>query len=195
MIRISDERGGAVAKLLGILLVLAVCASAAVYVYGKTADPLSVDIAHTATSDGERESGVIGLAPHRTLYAATIVHNDGRLPVTLEGIAPAPADTSQPYVATSMTLGDGKTTKSTGGAFVPPSLDPGTGIGVVVTYTINPNLDCSSYTRQPSDPVAFPPVPVRLSTYGVDTTQNLEFELAPKIGGITRASCERAALR
>jgi len=45
MIRLSDERGGVIGKLLGILVVLAVCASAAVYVYGKTQEPLSVDIA------------------------------------------------------------------------------------------------------------------------------------------------------
>jgi hypothetical protein len=192
MIPISDERGGAIAKLLGLLLLLAVCASAAVYVYAKTTEPLSAEIAHAATSDGQRAGAVIGVAPHQTLYVATIVHNDGRLPVTLEGIAPAPPDASQPYVATSMTLGDGKTAKPAGGAFVPPSLDPGTGIGVVVTYTVNPNLDCSSYERQPSDPVAFPVMPVRVSTYGVETTQRVEFELAPRIGGITRGSCERA---
>jgi len=192
MIRLSDERGGVIGKLLGILVVLAVCASAAVYVYGKTQEPLSVDIAHTATSDGEREPAVIGVAPHRSVYVATIVRNEGRLPVTLEGISTAATDASQPYVATSMTLGDGKTATPTGGTFVAPSLDPGTGVGVVVTYTINPNLDCSSYARHPSGPVPFPPLPVRLSTYGVDADQDLEFQVVPKIGGITSASCERA---
>src|SRR3954447_16679000 len=192
MTRLAGEDGGAVAKLLGILVVLAVCASAALYAYGKGQQPLSVDIAHIATSGG-REAATIGLAPNLAVSVATVVHNDGRLPVTLEGLAP-PADASgDPYVPISIELGDGKTAKPSNGAFVPPSLDPDTGIGVVVTYAVNPNLDCSSFGKEPSGPTPFPPFAVRLSTYGVATTQTLQFEIGPpKISGITRASCERA---
>jgi len=127
MMRLADERGGAVAKLLGILLVLVVCASTDAYV-----------------------------------------------PVSLE-------------------LGDGKTPKPANGAFDPPSLDPGTGIGVVVTYAINPNLECGHFGDAPSDPTPFPSLPVRLSSYGVDTTQTIALDQgAPTVSGITKNTCERA---
>jgi hypothetical protein len=189
---LTDDRGGIVAKLLGILLVLAILASAAVYVYGKGQQPLEADIAHTATSDGDRQAATIGVGPHMAVYAATIVRNAGRLPVTIEGLASVPREPSQPYVPITIELGDGKTANPTNGAFVPPSLDPGTGIGVVVTYAIDPNLDCSAYTRRPSKRVPFPPLPLRLSSYGVDTTQTLTFEIAPTVSGITEAACERA---
>jgi hypothetical protein len=193
MTRLSGEHGGAVAKLLGILLVLAVCASAAVYWYGKTQQTLSGDIAHTATSDGEHEVATVGLTPDVAVYVAGIVHNDGRLPVTLEGLGSPEGGTHEPYVPVSIELGDGKTAKPTGAAFVPSSLAPGSGVGVVVTYVVNPNVDCSSFAKQPSGPAPFPPLPLRLSTYGVETTQTVTFDLGPaKVTGITRASCERA---
>ena len=171
MMRLADERGGAVAKLLGILLVLAVCASAAVYVYGKNQHPLAIDEVHVAT----------------------IVRNDGRLPVTLEGLAPAATSPTDAYVPVSIELGDGKTPKPANGAFDPPSLDPGTGIGVVVTYAINPNLECGHFGDAPSDPTPFPSLPVRLSSYGVDTTQTIALDQgAPTVSGITKTTCGRA---
>jgi hypothetical protein len=193
MTRLGDERGGAVAKLLAILLVLAICASAAVYVYGKRQQPLSVDDAHVATSDGQHDPATVGVAPRRAIYVATIVHNDGRLPVTLEGLGAAPTGPTDAYVPISLELGDGKSAKPTTGAFVPPSLDPGTGIGVVVTYAINPNLACGHFDNTPSEPAPFPPLPLRLSSYGVDTTQTIPLAHgAPTVSGITKTSCERA---
>ncbi len=193
MKRLADERGGVIAKLLGILLVLAICASAAVYVYGKHEQPLSVDDAHVATSDGQRNPATVGVAPGRTIYVATIVHNEGRLPVTLEGLAPAATGPTDAYVPISIALGDGKTPNPANGAFVPPSLGPGTGIGVVITYAVNPNLSCAHFDNRPSTPTPFPPLPLRLSTYGVDATQTLPFAHgAPTVSGITNTSCERA---
>jgi hypothetical protein len=192
MTRLADERGGAVAKLLGILLVLAVCASAAVYVYGKNQQPLAIDDVHVATSDGQRARATVGVAPGRAVYVATIVRNDGRLPVTLEGLAPATSPTDA-YVPVSIELGDGKTPKPANGAFAPPSLDPGTGIGVMVTYAINPNLECGHFGDTASDPTPFPALPVRLSSYGVDTTQTIALDHgAPTVSGITKNTCERA---
>jgi len=193
MTRLADERGGAVAKLLAILLVLAICASAALYVYGKRQHPLSVDDAHVATSDGQRDPATVGVAPGRAIYVATIVHNDGRLPVTLDGLADAATAPTDAYVPISIELGDGKTATPTAGAFVPPSLDPGTGIGVVVTYAINPNLACGRFDSTPSEPAPFPPLPLQLSSYGVDTTQTIPLAHGvPTVSGITRTSCERA---
>lgn len=193
MTRLAGEHGGVVGKLLGILLVLAVCASAALYIYGKRQQPLSMRDAHVATSDGQRDPATVGVAPGSAVYVATIVHNDGRLPVTLEGLAPAGTSSTDAYIPISLQLGDGKTPKPAGGAFVPPSLDPNTGIGVVVTYAINPNLSCSRFTTTPSVPTPFPPVPLRFSSYGVDTTQTVPLaQGAPTVSGITKTDCERA---
>jgi len=193
MTRLADEQGGVIAKLLGILLVLAICASAALYVYGKRQQPLSVDDAHVATNDGERNPTTVGVAPGRAIYVATIVHNDGRLPVTLEGLATPATGPTDAYVPIAIALGDGKTPNPASGAFAPPSLGPGTGIGVVVTYAINPNLACGHFDTTPSDPTAFPPLPLRLSSYGVDTTQTVPFAHGtPTVSGITKTSCEKA---
>jgi len=193
MSRWADEAGGAIAKLLGILLVLAVCASAALYVYGKHQQPLSIQGAHVETGDGQRDPATVGVTKGGAVYVATIVHNDGRLPVTLDGLAPVAIGPTDAYVPISLALGDGKTPKPSSGAFVPPSLDARTGIGVVVTYAINPNLACGRFTETPSDPMPLPPVPLRLSSYGVDTTQTVPLaQGAPTVIGITKRSCERA---
>jgi hypothetical protein len=193
MTRLADERGGVIAKLFGILLVLAVCASAALYIYGRRQQPLSVQDARVATSDGQRDPATVGIGPNSAVYVATILHNDGRLPVTIEGLAPAGTSATDAYVPISLQLGDGKTPKPANGAFVPPSLDAGTGIGVVITYAVNPNLACSQFTNTPSDAAPFPPMPLRLSSYGVDTTQTVPLAHgAPTVSGITKASCERA---
>jgi len=193
MIRLADERGGVIAKLVGILLVLAICASAVVFAYGKHQQPLSIDDAHVATSDGQRNPATVGVAPGRSIYVATIVHNNGRLPVTLEGLEPAATGPTDAYIPVSIALGDGKTPNPASGAFTPPSLSPGTGIGVVVTYAVNPNLACGHFGDTPSDPTPFPPLPLRLSSYGVLTAQTVPFTHGtPTVSGITKTSCERA---
>jgi hypothetical protein len=189
---IADERGGVIAKLLGILLVLAICATAALYIFGKHQQPLSAEGAHVATSDGGRQPATVGIAPDRSVYVATIVRNDGPLPVTIDGLAPAPGAPTDVYVPVSIELGDGKRPKPTNGAFAPPSLDPHTGIGVMVTYALNPDLSCARFGAAPSDPAPLPPMPLRLSSYGVETTQSLPLPGPPTVAGITRTACERA---
>jgi hypothetical protein len=192
MRRLSDEYGGIFTKLLGILLVVGIIATAALYIYGKRQQPLSAEGVHVGTSDGGRQSGHIELAPGRSVYVATVVRNDGPLPVTLEGIAQAEVSPTDAYVPVSIELGDGKTPKPVSGAFTPPSLDAHTGIGVVVTYAINPNMACARFGDTPGDPVPLAPVPMKISTYGVDTTQTLGVPGPPMVGGITKAACERA---
>jgi hypothetical protein len=188
----DGERGGVVTKLLGILLVLGILATAALYIYGKRQQPLSAEGVHVATSDGERQPATIGIAPGRSVYVATIVRNDGPLPVTIEGLTPATDAPTDVYVPVSIELGDGKRPQPTSGAFAPPSLDPHTGVGVMVTYALNPDLACARFGDTPSDPAPLPPMPLRLSTYGVDTTQSLPLPGPPSVAGITRTSCERA---
>ena len=191
MTRFDDERGGVVGKLLGFLLVLGLCATAALYIYGKHQQPLSADGVHVATSDGGRQGRTIEVAPGRSVYVATVVRNDGPLAVTLEGLASGAAPTDA-YIPVSIALGDGKTAQPATGALTPPSLDRHTGIGVVVTYTINPNLACGQFGDAPSDPAPLAPATIKLSTYGVDTTQALTLPGPPMVGGITKSACERA---
>jgi hypothetical protein len=192
MTALAGERGGVVTKLLAILLVLGIIATAALYIYGKRQQPLSADGVHVATSDGGRQPATVGIAPGRSVYVATIIRNDGPLEVTIDGLAPAPGSPTDVYVPVSIALGDGKQPQATGGAFVPPSLAPHTGVGVVITYTLNPDLACARFTDAPSEPAPLPPVPFRLSSYGVDTTQSLLLPGPPMVAGITRTACERA---
>jgi hypothetical protein len=192
MIRLTDQQGGIIAKLLGLLLVVGILATAALYIYGTNQQPLSAEGAHVATSDGGRRSGQIQLARDRSVYVATIVRNDGPLPVTLEGLGPVPPSPTDVYVPISMELGDGKTPQPAGGAFAPPSLDPHTGIGVVVTYAVNPNLACVRFSDAPSEPAPLAAVPMRLSTYGVDTTQTLAVPGPPMVAGVTKTACDHA---
>jgi len=193
MTALAGERGGVVTKLLAILLVLGIIATAALYIYGKRQQPLSADGVHVATSDaGKQPATTIGIAPGRSVSVATIVKNDGPLPVTINGLAPAPGSQTDVYLPVSIALGDGKRPQVSGGAFVPPELAPHTGVGVVITYTLNPDLDCARFGATPSDPVPLPPTPFRLSTYGVDTTQSLLLPGPPMVAGVTRTACERA---
>jgi len=188
----ANEEGGVITKFLGLLLVLGIIATAALYVYGKNQQPLSAEGAHVATSDGGRQSGRIPVAPGRSVYVATIVRNDGPLPVTLEGLAQVDASETDAYIPISMQLGDGKTPAPADGAFEPPSLDAHTGIGVVVTYAINPNLACGRFGDTPSDPAPLAAIPMQLSTYGVDTTQTLGVPGPPVVEGLAKTTCERA---
>jgi hypothetical protein len=188
----ANEQGGVITKLLGVLLILGILATAVLYVYGKNQQPLSAEGVHVATSDGGRQSGRISVAPGRTVYVATIVRNDGPLPVTLEGLAQVDASETDAYIPVSLQLGDGKTPAPADGAFVPPSLDPHTGIGVVVTYAIDPKLACRRLGDTPSNPAPLAAIPMQLSTYGVDTTQTLGVPGPPVVDGLTKTTCERA---
>jgi len=191
MTPLAEERGGIIAKFLGLLLVLGILATAALYVYGKNQQPLSADGVHVATSGGGRQSGQIPVTPGQSVYVATIVRNDGPLPVTLEGLAPVEASATDAYIPISMQLGDGKT-PAPAGDFAPPSLDAHTGIGVVITYAINTNLDCARFDDGPTEPAPLAPMPIKLSTYGVDTTQTLGVPGPPMVEGLTKTTCERA---
>jgi hypothetical protein len=192
MKRLAEQQGGVISKFLGLLLVLGILATAALYVYGKNQQPLSAEGVHVATSDGGRQSGPIAVAPGRRVYVATIVRNDGPLPVTIEGLAHIEASDTDAYIPISMQLGDGKTPAPADGTFAPPSLDPHTGIGVVVTYGINPNLACARLGDASGDSAPLAAIPMQLSTYGVDTTQTLGVPGPPVIEGLTKTTCERA---
>ena len=189
--RLRAEDGGVLAKILGPLLIVVLLGAGAMYVYGKRQQPLSAGDATVRAT--ETDTGGVTLAPDGRVYVATIVRNDGTLPVTLLGLDDAPAPRDQPYVATSIGLGDGKTANpSSAAAFTSVALKPGAGVGVFVVFEPNAGLACARSTDTAGSPTAFPPIPLRFSTYGVESSQQVEIPGAPQIEGFTRAQCETA---
>ena len=189
MRRLRGEDGGVLAKTLALLVIVLLIGAGAMYVYGKRQQPLSAgDATLHATDTGKR---TVVLAPDGRIYVATIVHNDGTFPVTLQGLDDTPAPHDQPYVATSIGLGDGKTANPASAAsFTSVELKPGAGVGIFVVFEPNVGLACARYTDTRSRPTAFPPIPLRFSTYGVESTQSIEVPDAPEVEGFTRAQCE-----
>jgi len=189
MRRLRGEDGGVLAKTLGLLVIVLLLGAAAMYVYGKRQQPLSAQDGTLSATDAGR--GAIVLAPDGRVYVATIVHNDGTFPITLQGLDDTPAPHDQPYVATSIGLGDGKTADPASAAsFTSVALKPGAGVGIFVVFEPNPDLVCTRYTNSPGQATAFPPIPLRFSTYGVEATQSIEVPRASEIKGFTRAECE-----
>jgi hypothetical protein len=190
---LHDERGGVVAKLLGLLVVLAVLAGGALYWYGTEQEPLVFDGVHVATGDHQHDPKTVAFTAGATITVATIVRNVGRLPVTLEGLPADPPGRQDPFVPVSIGLGDGRTATDETAAFTPPTLDPSSGIGVVITFGVNPNLACTRFTGTPSEPLNLPPVTLSFSSYGVESTQAVPLDAgAPRVTGLTRTRCEAA---
>ena len=191
MSRIGDQDGGVLAKTLVLLLIVVLVGAGAMYVYGKRQQPLTVESAALHATD--TGTGTILLAPDGHVYVATIVRNDGTFPVTLLGLDETPAPHDQPYAASSIGLGDGKTADpDAAAAFTSVALKPGAGVGIFVAYGPNPGLTCAHGTDAPSRATPFGPIPLRFSTYGVESTQAVEIPNAPDVAGFTRSQCERA---
>ena len=191
MSSLRSQEGGVLAKTLVLLVVVALIGAGALYVYGKRQQPLSADAATVHATDTGK--GTIVLAPDGRIYVATIVHNDGTFPVTLQGLADLPATHDQPYVATSVGLGDGKSANPASAAsFTAVALKPGAGVGIFVVYEPNVDLDCARSTDTAGAPTPFPAIPLRFTTYGVESTQTLAVPGAPDVAGFTRAQCVAA---
>jgi hypothetical protein len=189
--RIGDQDGGVLAKTLALLLIVVLLGAGAMYVYGKRQQPLSVESAALRATD--TGSGTVMLAPDGRVYVATVVRNDGTFRVTLLGLDETPAPHDQPYAASSIGLGDGKTANpDAAAAFTSVALKPGAGVGIFVVYEPNPGLACSNDTDTPLRTTTFGPIPLRFSTYGVESTQAIEIPGAPEVAGFTRAQCEQA---
>jgi hypothetical protein len=187
MLRLMRESGGALAKLLVSLLLIGVVASAVLYVYATRQRPLRLGKAVPAPANASDDSSVT-IDADGTLRVATVVRNDGRLPVTLEGLGDQPAG---PLVATSLGLGDGHDATSAA-AFTPTALTPGTGLGIVVVFTLD-DTACAGLDDEPTAAIAFPAVALRFSSYGVAATDTVRPEDAPAVIGVTRDVCTGAA--
>jgi hypothetical protein len=182
------QSGGAIAKLLVFLLMIVVLASAGLYVYGSRQQPLSIGALTPAPANAAGH-GSVQLDGDGLVRVATVLHNIGRLPVTIEGVA-ASSTASDPLIVTSLGLGDG-TDATAAATFAPAALDPGSGVGIVVTLGVNPDFPCD-HLRADTRALPLPPIPVRFSSYGVGGTQAVVPDQPPIVIGLTPAACGAA---
>jgi hypothetical protein len=188
---VRDETGGIVARLLWFIVVVSVIAGGALYAYGTHQRPFAFEGTHAATTADTHDPATVRFGPNAAVAIATIVRNDGRLPVTLEGLSLDPPGHTDPLIPVSLGLGDGRTPTASATTFSPPALDPSSAIGVVITFGVNPNLSCEHLPATSALPL--PPVELRFSTYGVESSQAVALDDgAPTITGLTRARCEAA---
>lgn len=189
---LRDETGGVVARLLWLIVVVSVVAGGALYAYGKQQQPLAFEGVHAAIDGDAHGSASVVFARDATVSIATVVRNVGRFPVTLEGLALDPPNRSDALIAVSLGLGDGRTPTPSATTFSPPALDPSSAIGIVITFGVNPNLSCEHVPVRPV-PMSLPPVELRFSSYGVESTQAVRLgDGGPTVEGLTRERCQEA---
>jgi hypothetical protein len=188
------ERGGIVLRVLLWVVLLAILASGVLFVFVRLQEPLALGSEATVRAVGAGE-GVerIELAPGATVYVATLVRNEGRMPVTIQGLG-SDDDPRAPFVTTSLALGDGTTARpAAAAAFEPITIDPGEGVGIMVTYGVNPGLDCSAFTGEPGDDLALESLPLEASAYAMPFAQTLVASPPfARVSGPTRAACRAA---
>jgi hypothetical protein len=197
----EGERGGALARLLGALLVLLLLASAGLFIYTRTQDPLSVgpDAAigfNEALADhGDPTAPVVKLEPNGQIYLATTVRNDGSLPITITGIGKPPDEEQTPYIPVELRLGDGESTDPAASAsFTPTKLGSGEGIGVLVVFAGNSKLICSLFTEtSEGSGTEIHAFTLDYTTFGIPDTQTLDLGRAfADVARPTRTECVQA---
>ena len=202
MARTSDERGGTMLRLIATLFVLFLLATAGLFVYTRTQDPLSVSEDATIgfnsvlTDHGDDAAPVVQLEPNGQIYVATTIHNDGSLPITITGFG-LPSDAEQtPYVPVAIDLGDGKTADPNAAThFTSKKLGSGEGVGVLITYAANVNLICSLFTETSEGAgTEIRSFTVKYTTLGIPDTQALDVgRTLATVARPTREECSQAA--
>ena len=201
MTRPRDERGGALTRLLATLLILALLASGGLFVYTRTQDPLSIgadaSIGFNAVlaDHGPDASPVVQLEPNGQIYVATVIRNDGSLPITLTGLGPPSDEEQTPYIPVDVRLGDGKTTDPDAAAdLTSKELGSGEGVGILVTYAANPKLICSLFTdSSEGSGTEIRSFTIRYTTFGIPDTQTLDLgRPLATVARPTRTECAQA---
>ena len=195
--------GGVLTKLLITLLVIAVLLFAGLYFFTKAQSPLALgnDVdAHLAFSDVLQNHGTttdprVSLEPNGQIFVATTIRNTGGSTVTLKGLGTVSEESEVPYIPVDIRLGDGTATAESATApFTPTKLAPGRSVGVLVTYAVNPNLNCSLFSGvsagSGTEILSFP---MRFTTYGIEDQQTLSFTRGiVTVERPTRAVCDAA---
>ena len=202
MTRLGDHRGGALTKVLATLLVLALLASAALFVYTRSQDPLALGVDafvgyNGALADhGTPTDPLVKLEPNGQIYLATTVRNEGSLPVTITGLGQPPDEEQTPYIPVELHLGDGKTPDPAGSTsgFESTKLNPGTGIGILVVYAANANLICSLFTdTSEGSGTEIRSFTLKYTTYGIPDSQTLDVgHTLVAVARPTRTECAQA---
>jgi hypothetical protein len=203
MSRWDEHDGGAVAKLVGTILVLLLLVSGGLFIYTRTQDPLSVSddaavgfndaLADHATSD--QGVPVVRLEPNGQIYLATTITNDGSLPITITGLGKPSDEEQTPYIPVGLYRGDGKSTDpETAATFTSTKLSPHVGMGILVEYAENPKLICSLFTETSEGiTTEISSFSLKYTTYGIPDTQTLDFGRAlVDVARPTRTECEQA---
>jgi hypothetical protein len=197
----SSQRGGAVLRLIVALVVLLLLASAGLFVYTRTQDPLSVseDAAvgfNAVLADhGPATAPVVKLEPNGQIYLATTVLNDGSLPITITGLGPPQDEEQTPYIPVEIRLGDGTSTDPNSAVqLTSKKLGSGEGVGVLVVYAANVNLICSLFTdTSEGSGTEIRSFTLRYTTFGIPDTQTLDVgRPLVSVARPTRTECEQA---
>jgi hypothetical protein len=201
MTRVSDERGGTFLRLIATLFVIFLLATAGLFVYTRTQDPLSVSddasIGFNAVlaDHGPETPPVVKLEPNGQIYLATTIHNDGSLPITITGLGPPSDEQQTPYIPVNIQAGDGKSPDPASAAtLTSDKLEAGSGIGVLVTYAANSNLLCSLFDEtSEGSGTEIRSFTIRYTTFGIPATQTLDLGRAlATVSRPTRSGCEQA---
>ena len=199
--RWDEHEGGAVAKLVGTILVLLLLVSGGLFIYTRTQDPLNVpgDAAvgfNEALADhGTSDPPLVKLEPNGQIYLATTIRNDGSLPITITGLGEPSDEEQTPYIPVDLFLGDGKSTDpGTAAHFTSTKLSPHVGMGILVQYAANVNLVCSLFTEtSEGSGTEISSFSLKYTTYGIPDTQTLDFGRAlVDVARPTRTECEQA---
>ena len=197
------QDGGVLTKLLITLLVIAVLLFGGLYFFTKAQSPLAlgddIDV-HLAFSDVLQNQGTttepkVALEPNGQIFIATTIHNTGRSTVTLTGLGTVGDESDVPYIPVEVRLGDGTATDQTATApFTSTRLPPGGSVGVLVTYAVNPNLNCSLFSDlSAGSGTEIRSFPMRFTTYGIEDEQTLSFKHGiVTVERPTRAGCGAA---
>jgi len=198
MIR-GDQAGGALTKVLVTLLVLALLALAGLFAYTRSQNPLSAADDHAvgfsaALADhGTATDPTVALEPNGQIYLATTLNNDGSLPIEIRGGVATNQDRESPYIPVDVLLSDGKSTNPDAAAhFDTDRIDPHHGVGILVVYAANVDLNCDLFTDTSSGVgSSLQTFPIRYTTFGIPDQQTVDLgQPIVTVTQPTRAQCE-----
>jgi hypothetical protein len=179
----SDEHGGVLLKIVLVAGILVIGASIAFYWYVGRQRPLELGNVVVGWNPALDDGGVdatgepprIDLVPGGRVYVATFVRNGGRFPVTLEGLAEPSGGRSLIYTPVALLRSDGDSTDpELASPFEDVSLGPGEGVGVLVVFAPNAELDCDHLPAdEGTSTQAVASVPIRTTSYGIPVTQSV----------------------
>jgi hypothetical protein len=197
--RMGREAGGALAKVLVSLLIVAILLVSGIVAYVESTDAIR---AGSYTVGGNAGAGAgtgdppsFRLGRGGEIYVATTLVNESRFSIRIEGIGD-PGDVGQePYIPREIRLGNGTTaTLDATSLFSPVNLSSGSGVGVVIVFAVNPDLVCKLFPEQREQTrTEYDAVPIKYSSLFVSKTDDIGFgsELFV-VEQPTRSECESA---